>query len=136
MLMLDHRRDIDQVAFLPVPALLVVDVIPAAVDDKDLLFGHMPVLAGAARRRYFLQVDPNSSSRGLDVWMRVPLESPLARPLPGLLFIANHVRNGLAELDLFGEQLEIPIVGIFHGPSPFRGFQARAKYRFNIGRRT
>src|SRR5437899_12004696 len=45
MLVLHQRRDADQVALLPVPALSIVDVVAAAFEDQQLLLGGVAVTA-------------------------------------------------------------------------------------------
>src|SRR6266498_3041241 len=136
MLMFDHRWNIDQISLLPVPALAVVNIISTAIDDEDLLFGHVTVRSRTAPRRDFLKVQPNPPGRTINVRMGVPFQAPLAGPFPGLFFEANHMGDRLAEFDFFAKQPEIPIVGISNGPAPFFRFQAGAEYPFDIRGRT
>src|SRR5262245_23389722 len=127
MLMLCHRRDADKIASLPIPALAVMDVIAAPLDNEHLLLRHMPVFAGAAPRRNFLHIEPDSARRAVYFRMGEPFQPPLAAPFPRLLVVRDHVRDGVAENTLVVKQFQVAIVGILDGALPRSGLLARAK---------
>ena len=129
MLVLRHRRNIDEVPFLLVPSLAVVNIVAATLNDKNLLFRHMSVLSRSASGGNLLQVEPTSSRCGLHFRMNKPLQSSLPGALPRLLFAANDVRYRAAKLNLVVKQLEMTIIGILErvlpGPSPVSTLENR-----------